>query len=86
MAKKVKNPNGLLIVSASATEYAEKTLRMGSTCAMCNNLITSVCYVALIDSILCPDCMRAFVRSYNLFTRPNPNFAETNKIVNTLLK
>lgn len=86
MAKKVKNPNGLLIVSASATEYAEKTLRMGSTCAMCDNLITSVCYVALIDSILCPDCMRAFVRSYNLLVQSNCNSTETNKIVSTLLK
>lgn len=86
MAKKVKNPSGLLIVSASATEYAEKTLRMGSTCAMCNNIITSVCYVALIDNILCPDCMRAFVRSYNLLTHPNDKLPTTNEIVKTLLK
>ena len=86
MAKKVRNPNGLLIVSASATEYAEKTLRMGSTCAMCQNIITSVCYVALIDNILCPDCMRAFVHSYDLLTYPNIELPETNRIVDALLK
>lgn len=86
MAKKVRNPVGLLIISASATEYAEKTYRMGSTCAMCKNLITSVCYVAIIDNILCPDCMRSFVRSYNLLSNFDVDLPKTNEIVNTLLK
>lgn len=86
MTKKVKNPAGLSIVLTTATEYAEKTYRMGSMCAMCNELLTTVCYVALIDDILCPTCMKSFVRSYNLLTSVNSNQANTKEIVDKLLK